>query len=791
MRRKPSFQKPLGSTLRERVKRISAAAQFIHTTRAPSVSSLDEIRDYAAKQDSIVQRPVLGAEGATQLEVTLTGTCFLLTGVFFTLSLITAYFFIAHEQVRRWLRQTKEYEPCPTDYCANLAQELSSAVETDDDLCGNFYHSMCDNICAKNLMRPQDGTWSVQGSVYTERLHKLMHFLDSTVAIDHPVSNTLSAMYISCKNGGGPETEAVTELLSVLRTLEISDWPLKSTRSVDASKVIAQATRHYNLPMVITLSTRDDIFDASKPCIYVENPRLLLRWSVQLHPEWYPLARDSYHTYIVQVTTYILGLFNRTSREDDIAEFASQIAEFEGTLAKQLAPGDEVAAFLIHFHRYTLTDLLQMNDMDQWMAAFALAYRWNETVNFAEKIPTFIDNVRYLQFLNGVMLKFPVKVVNYIGWRILEYFAWTLSKPAFSFRQEFQRKSVGATEPEDRSVHCMRHVITVMPFTASRLYRFSVAEPNTPALRQVSHMVTSINLALTVLLQEAPWIDKITTNIATSKVAQISMSFGAGRVPQEEDIDDRYTVQVPTYTRRLLDVVKQQAIAQMNKLVLPNAVLFRDVDHMGFQPLYRPYHNVLHLPVGLTEYPFFSPKHPASVNFAHTGFLIAEELMKAIVGPGRLYLNMTFTDDWWTEYTRNNYKPTMLCFRHIHKNLNLDERETNLLVRRNGAFHLAYKAFKVFLGQQAEMVQYSQLPRLDYTQSQLFFFFFVRNMCVSVRKGYLRASVQSGSGTALDDPANVNMLLSHFEQFRRSFNCPSLYSCTFWRLEDSDWFNLT
>ncbi|KAG0418929.1 hypothetical protein HPB47_004487 [Ixodes persulcatus] len=423
-------------------------------------------------------------EGA--LEPYLLNLLFLLTSLLFLSSLLGIYYNIAFGH----------------------GSQMMMLRKSEPDLCRDLYGSACRMILDKVKATQEAPFWSPMRSAFLDRMDALGTFLSSALARKHPVSRLLATVYESCLVER--DLHAPTTLLRELLTdVGLASWPVVEGDVAQTLQVVDASLRIYGLPSLVSIWVGEDVWNSKKPCIYVNEPQLLLPRAKHLRTQQFPGASRTYQSYVRE----FVGPFtlNRTMSADALAE---SLVSFEAFIAHQLpnhTPNYD-ANPTSGWRNLTISTLAD----DTWMSILTRVFTHKN--NSLDEIPVVVFSAKYMRFLGTLIRNGLLDLVNYVGWRLIERFGWAASDSLAGLRQEFLLEvspAMAATGYVE--VDCAVQAAHLLPFTAGRIFRFSltVLDPRVPGL--VESTVKSLKLALTVLLQNTPWIDNVTTSRAISK----------------------------------------------------------------------------------------------------------------------------------------------------------------------------------------------------------------------------------------------------------------------------------
>ena len=182
--------------------------------------------------------------------------------------------------------------------------------------------------------------------------------------------------------------------------------------------------------------------------------------------------------------------------------------------------------------------------------------------------------------------------------------------------------------------------------------------------------------------------------------------------------------------------------------------------------------NVINLPAGILQTPFYSRDYPLNVNYGSIGTVMGHELTHGFDDSGRFFGPDGVPGLYWSEPQIAKFQERTMCIKeqfdayeiesglHVNGALTLGENIADL-----GGLKLGFEAFARTRGADAE-----PLPRVaDLTDEQLFFVAFAQRQCELKTEEQARLSI-------LTDPHSpgrfrVEGPLSNLSQFSEAFSC--------------------
>ncbi|XP_065288978.1 membrane metallo-endopeptidase-like 1 isoform X3 [Dermacentor albipictus] len=739
----------------------------------------------ASRRGSISSAAQLQHEGSGAMEAPLLSALFLLTSLLFLVSLLSLYYSMAFSHIRRWLKLTEEYDDCRTKFCCVFGTRVKSVRNESTNLCEDIYTPMCSTVdltCPDGEITSEHRTWSVSEAL-TRRLLGLAEVLGSPEALENPASNVSALLFRSCL-ARGHHLSVQAGMRRLLSSVGLSSWPFRENESVDVAVALMVQLRDFAAPFVVTLSIREPVGNSRTRTISLEPPDLLLSpasWMLAVGPDEGIEEVKQHHQKAYE--KYALAVFRELLPDAfssvPLSKLATQLYVFEQALAAHIPRRSTSVEHL----EAQLRLLQDSEDVAQWSGILGGVFG-SLGQSTLELVPVVVFSRYYLAFLNDLLLKRSVVLANYLGWRLVEYVAWSGSTSLRNQRHHFWDSvmpfQLSTQSPELR---CVAEVYHLLPESSSRLYRSAVALLPKSERILLKLTVSALKMAMTATLQGSPWVDNATQWHAVRKVQSMNVSFGHGNLPPAERLTSGESFNETDLYENLLTLARRKAQVLRATLRGEDPIASRGVNHIGVAPVYNPVRNTLYVPYGLLVIPLFTDVTP-SVHFSNSGFIIAKEMLQAFLGTGQYFHDDGLKNhSWWSLFTTANFEANKQCMEYILRdksNSSLTEEELTDLLWSGAALHIAHKAFRIFLGQYAEWLQKIAASKTLYTQSQLFFLGFVLNRCTS---SLLQMPLTRKTMTERDW---VNQVTQQGTNFRKAFRCPGPASCPFWRLEEND-----
>ena len=185
---------------------------------------------------------------------------------------------------------------------------------------------------------------------------------------------------------------------------------------------------------------------------------------------------------------------------------------------------------------------------------------------------------------------------------------------------------------------------------------------------------------------------------------------------------------------------------------------------------YSSYENIIQIPAGVIQPPYFEVGNPIAVNYGKLGMVAGHEMMHAfdLVEAGFYNNNL----DWWHGETLKNFRNRTSCFISDYKNAGLkifndtyaEYKVQGENICDSGGLKAAYRAFKNVEKREKIETRLSEDYRLS--SDQLFFLSYAQNWCSYDEK------IDNYVSTHPERKYRVTIVLNNNPDFLAAFNCP-------------------
>ena len=352
----------------------------------------------------------------------------------------------------------------------------------------------------------------------------------------------------------------------------------------------------------------------------------------------------AYRTHVANVLK--LGGVPDAQIGDDVAG----IFALETRLAKSSLESAKAADQASTDHKMTFAQLKQLAPHVDWDTYFDEAKLPKVDLNVAEP--------KFVQQLDQELKETPVEVWKvYLKWQLLDSASPWLSKPfvdeSFNFKDKFLG---GATEMKPRAQRCVDSTDALFGEALGKKYAeryFSAA-----AKAKTQEIARNLLAVLKDDVAEVTWMTPETKKKALAKLAATSVQTGYPDVWKDYSAVAirRGKFWANVAAGRKFNVGESRKLmgkpTDRNVWLLPPWSPFAYLD---------PQLNVIVLPAGFLQPPYFNAEASDAINYGAMGFGLAHDLTHAIDASGSEVDVLGHPQNWWTEADRKEFEKRGQC----------------------------------------------------------------------------------------------------------------------------------
>ncbi|XP_064489989.1 endothelin-converting enzyme-like 1 isoform X2 [Ornithodoros turicata] len=692
----------------------------------------------------------------------------------------TFYYAKEYSKAERRKQVGIEYYECESSVCHDAAIELKDTLNLDKDPCKNFYEYVC-SLWPNRYQIPDDmGLYSVKDTVREKERQRLIPLLIKGHLEDQRFTDERSAvrMFQSCRNLRNTDQVGVYGLREVLRSMDLGDWPyITGEKLPDAKTVVLKTSAHYGFAFVFALSVEPDPRNSRVNMLQVDLSNTLLHsnFLTSNHEEHSSLLK-AYDQYFKHSLKAIQGSKAANSVFNDILTFETLMAQHSShRTLRELTEFNED-------NIVRLQDLKKGSVSGTSHQAKGLLARIIYDIYLKASVPlsageeVLVWNSSAIEALDAFFVDADKTrlLLNYVGWRVVETLGPATNQELLSYRHLFYQSKLGADDVPSLDVYCFEQVMALMPLAMGRMAFRSHADRSS-VQTLVSRMVHEIKKSLLLLLErsDVSWLTDESKAVAIQKIRKVQLvqqPFNSTIIdPDTPDVllEDSY------YLNNLVIYLQAKAKAHWRTLGRLNYAGGVAVPQLRLSITYDVYRNAIIVPTLIARPTILTPELSPSINFGAFGYLVAHEMLRGIMFSGSMIDENGSLRKWYFRDTSAKFRILVNCFesmlRRTINNELMDRTINRELVIGSTALPAVFKAYRTFMAMYEGEAEFSSLPRVRFTQNQLFFLYFAKSWCHTKRKVYEPYYIEDTNEPPPD--LRVNQILMDFEKFGKTFDC--------------------
>ncbi|XP_034484716.1 neprilysin-1-like [Drosophila innubila] len=639
------------------------------------------------------------------------------------------------------------------------AAEISSFMNENADPCNNFYEFSCGNwkrINKANANHLSTGLFERLNEAVERKKKKFLNKED--IERDTREDKQVRDFYKSCTRVTSIDKEYQDELKSVIKmfgsmpVLEGDNWIESDFNWLNTT---ANISFQYGLNIIVGIEVTKDLVDNKVNMVYIEEQEFPLESRSMYLDKHTKIYRISYRDIMAMKLKDYLGV------EDKLAlKTATELMDLEVQLANGLLnDNDDVS----------LIEICKKTTLDEMQRIYAPTFDVKQLVDIIirERVQNIYDyNPHYKANLIKVLQQTSKRILaNYIFYRLIDEFAIKLGK----------------TEAK-REENCF--AVTQKLFSKNLdnvIYRRYNNEATASDVELIWRELKSTFKQQLQSDRSLNWISNSTRELAIKKLAAMRLQVNSyADEDLSEDFKDMH-LQNESYISNLKNVFEVDAYSTRQQLNQPVQPLEAG-EILSFTPANILVENMIKVPVALLQpYYLWASSYPNAIKFGTLASLIGHELIHGFDSSGRTFDAVGNINDWWDEESTANFLTRKRCFvdqysKYSYNGLLLpasnDQSEN---IADNGGLRLAYTAYRRWQdAQESSGVNVNEsgkekLPKLNYTNMQLFFISYAQIWCNDVHQNF--RDLQVATDQHVPGQYRVIGPLSNFDEFAKEFQC--------------------
>ncbi|XP_060756799.1 phosphate-regulating neutral endopeptidase PHEX isoform X1 [Neoarius graeffei] len=687
-------------------------------------------------------------------------------------------------------QKTAKEEFCLTPECIEAAGSILNKMDPSANPCDDFYQYACGGWLRENPIPEDSSSYGIYPWLRHNVDLKLKELLEQPTADgDIEAVKKAKMLYRSCMNETAIEMVDSKPLLKELKKREFR-WPVLGdtlgsdiqwdVRKFDLLQTLAQIRTQYSKSVLLRLYVSPDDKNSQVFIIKLDQASLAL-------------SRDDYITNSAEAQTNREALLKLMVDVAVMLGASEQAAEtqMKATLDFEM----KVAQIMISYenrtsenmyNRYSLSKLQRTIPEFNWLTFVraAIDSKLHPDLSISSSEQVIVRAPQYLKDLfRLVNVTESRTVANYVVWRSILSRVTTLSRRFLYRYLDFARVTTGTTSLMPRWDKCVNYVESTLMYATGRLFVDKHFQEDKKHMME--ELIDGIRWAFIDMLEkENDWMDTETKMKAIEKAHAVLPKVGypefiLNNTYINEDIRQLSFLEKDYFgnVMQTLRFISQSDIGWLRTTV-PRTEWFTSPTTVN--AFYSSSTNQIRFPAGELQKPFFwGLNYPQSLNYGAIGVIVGHELTHAFDNNGRKYDKDGNLNQWWSNASVTNFNDKTQCIINQYNNYSWKEAGLNVKGKRtlaeniadNGGIREAFRAYRRWVQKERSGVEEPLLPGVGLTNNQLFFLSYAHVRCSSYRPEAARDQILSGAHS----PPKYRVIgaMSNFEEFRKTFNCPT------------------
>ncbi len=631
---------------------------------------------------------------------------------------------------------------------------VPSWMDRTSDPCGDFYAFACGGFSRTAQIPTDRSSWGAIQIVNLRNEELLRDVLETAASRPQqdPILDKLGAYYAACMDEAAIEKARITPIQPLLDAIA----------AVTDGKSAAQAVIALHQASIFpffAIGPQQDFADATKVIASIDQAGLGLPDRKYYLESSGSLMRTR-QAYVghIQRTFALLG---RTAAEAEAA--AASTLRIETALAR-LQQSDVV--------RRDPRSVYHRVDREGLERKVAPAFPWGDyfsRLGIAGVTAITVNDVGYYGAVTRMLDSEPPAVLrDYLTWQVLRESANELGKAWVDEAHTMSRELSGVKELPPRWRRCVHRVDDGLGELLGQAYvraRFT-----DQAKARATELAVSVIDAMHAHFELLAWMDDPTRVAAKQKLDKLAYLIGFPETWRKYD----FAVTRASFATNVHASTRWELARRLAKIGKP---VDRREWHMTpptVNAYYDPTLNVVALPAGQLQAPFFDAAFHPAVNFGSTGGgTIGHEITHGFDDEGSQFDGDGNLRDWWTPATKARFTAATTCIVDQYAKyetvpgVKLDGRLTaGENIADNGGVKIAFAAYQRWKAQQTVAPQ-ADIEGL--TDDQLYFVSYAQSWCEKVTAE--RLETMAHSNPHAPPRWRVNGVVVNQPGFQAAFSC--------------------
>ncbi len=625
------------------------------------------------------------------------------------------------------------------------------------DPCTDFFQYSCGSFVKTAVIPPDRASWGAIEILTRENEEFLKKELeaDALSKSTDPVTQKLGDYFASCMDEAAIGKVGTKPLEPILATINAAVDPKTIYAAITALHVMG-------IKPFFDLGPQQDFVDATQVIAGLDQSGLGLP-----DRDYYLTSKGSMPKTLKVYTAHVERMFVLLGQSaKDAKQSAKDVLRVETAIAKlEQTKVDRRDPHKI-YHRVERAGLEKtVAPTFPWDAYLAAIGAPNVTA-ISVNSPSYFTGMAKL-----LTTEKPAALRAYLTWSVMRDTANELPNAWLEERLVMRKELSGVTELPPRWRKCTNHVDGDLGELLGQAY--VKAKFTGDSKPRAVELTASISAAMSDTIDHLPWMDDATRGPAKEKLAKMAQLIGF------PDKWRSYTFSVARGD--FFGNVRRAAQFEQARLI---AKIGKPVDRLEWQmtpptvnAYYDPSLNLIALPAGQLQPPFFAATFHPAVNFGSMGGgTIGHEITHGFDDEGSQFDASGNLHDWWSKSTKDKFEAATKCvvdqygkYEAVPKVL-LDGRLTaGENIADIGGVKLGYVAYQQYKAQQAAKKQPVQTKVDDLTDDQIYYLSYGQSWCDKQTPAALET--QAHSNPHSPPKWRVNGVVVNQPGFAAAFGC--------------------
>ncbi|EEC09091.1 neprilysin, putative, partial [Ixodes scapularis] len=656
------------------------------------------------------------------------------------------------------IRSIRDHYTCNKPRCGAAGHALAYSINTTADPC----RDIVEHVCSNWLLSSEENYQKVilgSARLYLEDMYRdIKRYLEKmNIHANRPdASQKVAMVYHHCLNA----KLTLQDLINVMRKYQLQGWPFSNiveTNFLGLLPKVLQKTmiepilsvrtsRHLQKPLTenrIATPDEDEILlTLDCPTFTIPRHKLIMSQGE---------AMTAYKTYLRRSISHFTG---------------TNVPHHEAILKFELSNAIMVRNLCHRRPLKTLSLSTLQSEIPKvsWKLFLQSIIGDDSSVILKPETRVLVRSENYLRYFASLkQAPKDLQAVNYVGWRLLDYYGRQTLREMTEDHDAFLRKAFKESiEPMWKK--CLMTTNDIMPMAMGRVYVDAIIKIDTFLAAQ--ELVSKLKFGFKYLLSRAYWLDKEQKSRAYKRIGDMKTMIGIPPwISNDSTLNEYYQNFTPHGNYLTIFSSAAEHTAKLRFLTLTiqqEKVVDLHLHHQNLRQslIYDVNENALLLPAGLLQPPFFDPNVPHALNYGGLGVLMLNDMI-------REFFRFFFNDN------KNTWRSAVKC---------ITDRVYRKEDSQSGSLEESYKVFTVIFTMMTLRTAYNAyhyyldmdddfvIPGLKGTTNpdQLFFLSAVRTLCSQVRDEH-RALLIINEGVTL--MKKVKAALQGLDELQDAFNC--------------------